>query len=387
MSEDAYLFPEFSPVTKAEWLAKMERDLKGKPLSDLQFQLEENITLDPFYHSDDFTENYKSLDFGKSNHTWQIGAYIEEYDIKANNTKALEALNGGANALLFYVENDLSEEEFAQLFSDINLEYISINFKQAAPDSNPSQFLKHFYNFLQSNHKNPTIIQGSFNFNHSTGDWEKLPLKELAKAVQFYNQIMPNFRLIKVDAIGFHYSITEAVSTELAYTIAQGNTYLAGLSEFDINPAISNRHLQFSLAIGTSYFVEIAKLRALKLLWANVLDAYKVPIEMPLIEVHFDPKSQDINPNTNMIRAATQALSAIIGGADRLYVMDSNAALDENSTPFTRRIARNVQHLLQLESYMDKVIDPSAGSYYIEKLTDKLAEEAWKKFQEIDARF
>lgn len=385
MSNDTNLFEEFAPISKAEWLAKIEKDLKGKPLADLQFQLEENITLDPFYHPDDFTENYAPI-VQKASNNWQIGEYIESRDVKKANAQALEALNGGANALHFNVFGILTQEDFTQLFTGIELEYISINFKQSAPDRNPSVFLEEFYNYLKTNHKNPKDIHVFLNFNNSIGDWEKRPLEELAAAIVFYNEKMPNFRLIEVNAIDFHYSITEEVSTELAYTIAQGNAYLAGLSEFDINPTISNQHLQFSLAIGTSYFIEIAKLRALKLLWANVLAAYKAPIEMPLIEVHFDRKSQGTNPNTNMIRAATQALSAVIGGADRLYIMDSNAALDEHSTAFTRRIARNVQHILQLESYMDKVIDPAAGSYYIEKLTDKLAEQAWEKFQAIEKK-
>src|SRR5690606_19484509 len=125
--------------------------------------------------------------------------------------------------------------------------------------------------------------------------------------------------------------------------------------------------------------------RALKILWANVLEAYGVKVQMPFIEVHFAPESQDNNINTNMIRAATQALSAVIGGADRLYVLPANAALGEASMSFTRRIARNVQHLLQMESHVDKVFDAGAGSYYIEKLTNILAEKAWAKFQEIEA--
>lgn len=369
-------FQDFPPTTKAEWLAKIERDLKGKPLSDLQFQLEENITLDPFYHAEDFEENYEPI-VNKASNTWQIGEYIEFHDVKVANTQALEALNGGANALLFIIINNLSKEEFVQLFAGIQLEYISINFQQFTSNRNASAFFKSFYQYLTSHHQNSTSIHGSINLN-----LPKFSLKELAEAVQFYSQTMPNFRLIEVDAMDHQNN----VSTILARTIAKGNAYLAGLSALNINPATVNHHLQFSVNVGTSYFIEIAKLCALKLLWANVLNAYKIPIEMPLIEVHFDHTSQDTNPNTNMIRAATQALSAIIGGADRLYILESNVALNEPSTPFTRRIARNVQHILQLESYMDKVIDPAAGSYYIEKLTDKLAEEAWKKFQKIDAR-
>ncbi|MBK9488574.1 MAG: hypothetical protein IPO07_07135 [Haliscomenobacter sp.] len=128
--------------------------------------------------------------------------------------------------------------------------------------------------------------------------------------------------------------------------------------------------------------MEIAKLRALRLLWQNVLKAYGVQTSALEIAAHFAPASQDEHPNTNLIRAATQAMSAVIGGANQLYVLPSNASLHESPTPFTRRIARNVQHLLRLESHLDKVIDPAAGSYYIEKLTEELAHKAWAIFQQ-----
>lgn len=377
------LFEEFAPISKAEWLAKIEQDLKGKPLSDLQFQLEENITLEPFYHPEDFTENYAPIATVKANNTWQIAEYIEVHDVKIANAQALEALNGGATALLFQLYQELSDEELAQLLRGIALEYIFTNFGQYFPGKNPYLLLERFYNYLKANDKNPATIHGSIDFD-AILDWVEPPFGELAEAVQFCAQEMPHFRMIEVDVRRLHTGI-ERTSLELAYTIAKGSEYLAQLAAFNISPAIANQHLQFAIGTSTSYFVEIAKIRALKLLWANVLAAYKVPIEMPLIEVHFAPESQDNNPNMNMIRAATQALSAIIGGADRLYVLPANTALGKDSNSFTRRIARNVQHLLQLESYMDKVIDPAAGSYYIEKLTDKLAEAAWAKFQEMEA--
>ena len=86
----------------------------------------------------------------------------------------------------------------------------------------------------------------------------------------------------------------------------------------------------------------------------------------------------------NMIRAATQAMSAVIGGVDRLYIPPANAGVPEAPTPFTRRVARNVHHILKMESFLDRVADPGAGSYYIEKLTDTLAESAWSQLQEIE---
>ncbi|MBK7869743.1 MAG: hypothetical protein IPJ74_03185 [Saprospiraceae bacterium] len=196
---------------------------------------------------------------------------------------------------------------------------------------------------------------------------------------------MPHFRIVEVDARRLHSGV-ERTSQELAYTIAKGSEYLAQLAERGVNLGIANQQMQFAVAISTSYFVEIAKIRALKILWLNVLEAYGATPQFPFIEVHFAPESQDNNPNTNMIRAATQALSAVVGGADRLYILPANAALGESSTSFTRRIARNVQHLLQMESHTDKVSDAGAGSYYIEKLTNILAEKAWAKFQEIEAQ-
>lgn len=384
MSNSSNLFEEFPPVSKSEWLAKIEKDLKGKPLADLQFHLEEDITLEPFYHPDDFSEAFAPLGSSQSSATWQIGEYIDVQEVKPANTQALEALQGGANALLFELHHELSADELAALLEGIQLEYISINFGQYFPGKRPALLLERFYNLLKITEKNPAAIHGSIDFD-AILDWAEPPFGELAEVVLFCNQEMPHFRVIEVDARRLHSGV-ERTSNELALTIAKGSEYLAQLSEFDISAEVANQHLQFSIAISTSYFVEIAKIRALKLLWANVLKAYKAPIEMPFIEVHFAPESQDNNPNTNMIRAATQTLSAVVGGANRIYVLPSNAALGKSATSFTRRIARNVQHLLQLESHTDKVIDPAAGSFYIEKLTDKLTEQAWTKFQQIEAK-
>ncbi len=377
------LFADFSAVSKAEWLAKIERDLRGKALSDLSFQLEEAITLEPFYHPDDFSEPYAPL-ATKVGNAWQIGEYVAASDMKTANQQALEALNGGANALLFELRHEPDAAELAQLLQGIEPAYIHTNFGQYFPGKKPMLLLERFYNWLKTNDKDPSKIAGSIDFD-AILDWSEPPFGDLAEAVQFCAEEMPHFRLIEVDARRLH-SGEERTSLELAYTIAKGSEYLAQLSEFDISPALANRHLQFAMAISTNYFVEIAKLRALRLLWANVLGAYGVPAEMPLLEVHFAPESQDNNVNTNMVRAATQALAAIVGGADRLYVLPANAALGEASTAFIRRIARNVQHLLHLESHVDKVADAGAGSYYIEKLTDVLAETAWAKFQEIEAQ-
>ena len=151
--------------------------------------------------------------------------------------------------------------------------------------------------------------------------------------------------------------------------------------EFELERKLTPSNIQFSIAIGKSYFVEIAKIRALKILWANVLKAYGWEATSPSIEAHLSPSCQSDNPYQNMIAATTQAMSAVLGGVDRLTILPANAAT-EKADDFTRRIARNVQHLLKMEAYFDRVIDPAAGSYYIEQLTEQLAKQAWKVIQQ-----
>jgi methylmalonyl-CoA mutase len=156
------------------------------------------------------------------------------------------------------------------------------------------------------------------------------------------------------------------------------NSFFNHLTDRNYTPSQINAVLQFSISVDKSYFINIAKIRALKLLYLNLMKAYHIENEaLAPIEANFASLSFDENVNTNMIRATTMALSAVSGGVARLNVLPA----DPKNTPFTRRIARNVQHLLKMESYLDKVADPSAGSYYIEQLTEMIATKTWDYFQ------
>lgn len=208
-------------------------------------------------------------------------------------------------------------------------------------------------------------------------------MQALADMIHQCAESWPGYRVLQINARQYHGGPEEAIN-ELAMTIAKGSEYLHRLQQEGVSPTLANKHLQFGIAISKSYFVEIAKLRALRLLWANVLKAYEAEHSRTQLIVHFAPETQDEQTNTNIIRASTQAMSAVIGGADRLYVLPSDHIKQEGYSEFSLRIARNLQHLLKMESHMHRVIDPGAGSYYIEKLTDKLAEGAWARFQELE---
>ena len=361
---------DFPDTRYEEWIAQLEKDLKGKPWTDLQWQLGEDIVVDPFYHPDNYFPQRSALSGQRSNNHWEIGEYITVIDPKTGNLELLEALDGGTEALELVFTKAPSAEELSILLQGVQLEYISLHVVENYAEKNPLHILKALRAFAVEVGLDPSKVRGSI---------DCVDTHLLAGIIPWASHELPAFKTCLVNGR----SLSGANNAhELAALLQLGNQIIAQLGEAGIAPAEVAPALQFSVAIGKSFFVEIAKLRALRLLWQNVLKAYGVQTSALEIAAHFAPASQDEHPNTNLIRAATQAMSAVIGGANQLYVLPSNASLHQSPTPFTRRIARNVQHLLRLESHLDKVIDPAAGSYYIEKLTEELAHKAWAIFQQ-----
>ncbi len=383
MTEKDHLFAEFPPAARAEWLAKMEKDLKGKPLQELRWQLEEDIIIEPFYHPEDMGEALPPIR-NKPDNNWEIGEYIDVEEAKKANQEAREGLEGGVEAPLFRLNLRLSPAGVEQMLDGIELPCISTNLAENYTGKAPWELFQNFAGLLEKRGIDKKLIRGSVDFDPLL-DWSDPPAEKLAELIRYCQEHMPLFRPFQINAHRFHSGPHDS-SIELAYTIAKGSEYLARFSNYGISAEAVNAHMQFSVAISKSYFVEIAKLRALRLLWANVTKAYSGKAHAPFLVVHFAHETQDDNPNTNMIRASTQAMSAVIGGADRLYVLPSNYAKREPGTAFSRRIARNLQHLLKMESHLHRVADPGAGSYYIEKLTEKLSERAWARFRELEEK-
>jgi methylmalonyl-CoA mutase len=384
MGDRDNLFSDFPEVSGRQWRAQVERDLKGKPLSDLQWQLEEQIVLEPFYHPDDMDGALPDLTAGRTGNDWKVGEYIDVRDVPKAHAQLLEELKGGIEAPLFRLYRPLKDGELGALLEGVDFSSLSLHFGQFFAGKAPRKFFEQWVSLLKETGKDLATVEGTLDFDPIL-DWSEPPFEDLAEALKFSAAEMPHFGVVQVNARRFHSGI-ENTTRELAYTIAAGSEYLAQMDERGITPQVTDGHMQFAVAVSTSYFVEIAKLRALRILWANVQKAYGIKNgPFPSVEVHLAPETQDENIHTNMIRATTQAMSAIIGGADRLYVLPADATIKEENAAFTRRIARNLQHILKKESYFDRVADPAAGSYYVEKLTRRLAEESWAKFQEIEA--
>ncbi len=380
------LFSEFPPVSKTDWLRQIAKDLKDKPLEDFNWQLPKGLVVSPFVHADDFETPLTPLS-DKPN-TWEICEDIVVSDPVGANRQALEALEGGAEGLCFWLEKPLEAADFGQLLDGIHLDFIGLHFAGKAIFENPGMVLGHLENLARQQGLSSTQLRGSLAYDpvpvSKIVDW-----RYLADLLEYAREKFPQFKIIQVcnpERCSGADSAHEAISPEQrsGIQLRNANIYLQKLSERGIPVQDIANAMQFSVLVGKSYFLEIARLRTLKLLWFNVLKAWNAPLQSPTIVAHFQPEAYSTDLYTNMIRATTMAMSAVQGGSSRLTVLPYDAGRETQSAypqAFSRRIARNVQHLMKMESALDEVADPAAGSYYIETLTRQLAERAWEEFQ------
>ncbi len=171
-------------------------------------------------------------------------------------------------------------------------------------------------------------------------------------------------------------TLTEQTARQLAEAVKAIET----LADLGIHPSETLPHLHFNIEVGTDYFFEIARIRVLRALWLVICRQYVADYQSPAF-IHAANKkvAPEKDGYYEMIRQTTQALSAVIGGADSLGLV-AHVAVAERSQGFQERIARNVQLILQHESHLDRITDPSAGSWYLETITAQLAEKAWQRF-------
>jgi len=382
MASEAPLFSDFTAVSKAEWLARMEKDLRGKPLDDIRWHLNRDITLEPAYHPEDRPKRRPPL---RSQPGWQVGEYISLDEVEEARIRLQQALNGGVEAPVLRFKRTFSDAEWDRMLDGLLPDAISVHLEEMYSRKQPQALLGQWHQWLERQGHDPRQVRGTIDvdplLDESDPDFDKL-----LAIVQQCREDLPGYRCVQVNARIFHGAI-QAVEQELALTLAKANEYLVQLTERGLNPADVLARMHLSMAVGTSYFVEIAKLRALRLLWPNLLQGYgAAELPMPSMAVHLAMESQsETDSYANMIQASTQVMSAVLGGADLIFVLPANANLKEPSTSFTRRIARNVQHILKLEAHLDKVADPLAGSYFVEELTDVLAQKAWVLFQAFEA--
>jgi methylmalonyl-CoA mutase len=396
----------FLPVSTAQWEEKIREDLQGADYERrLIWETHDRYRIRPYYRREDLGEigYLESLPgqfpylrgSGSTGNSWLIREDIPAGNVRKANLDALGILERGVTSIGFEFPQlrTLREKDIHSLLRNLPLEKVPVNF---ILDRSFPEVLGWLHSHALDGNIDPSLIKGSLSMNPlgrltATGNWRKDMLgdfSELAHCLEFARSNLPLFRVVHNCGNIFHES-GASVTQELAFTLAMGNEYLVqltgmGYSLQDILPRI-----QFRFSIGSSYFMEIAKLRAARFLWSRILQAYPgFREDMPAMFILSQTSGWNqtlYDQHVNMLRGTTEAMSAILGGTDSLTVLPFNRPGGE-SDQFSRRIARNIQVILREESYMDKVIDPSAGSYYIENLTDTLIGGTWELFLKTEER-
>ncbi|MCU0346164.1 MAG: methylmalonyl-CoA mutase family protein [Saprospiraceae bacterium] len=351
------LFTDFPPISKADWLEKIQKDLKGKAPSDFDWMVADGQPVTAFPHLDDMGGALPHpISEGKND--WQICEAFQVGDAAKTNKMALKALEGGADALRF---NCTEVPDFEALMSGIDLNIINLHLRGKKMEQ-PVSLLRKLVEYAGPN---ATLLNGTFCWQGK----QPMEILELAEAQ------LPGFKVLPVHGSAF-YEKDETTVAELNKMAQAANDWFAKLTTEGVGAERIAKQMFFTCFIGKNYFLQIAKLRAIRKFWQEL--QLKCGVENPqpaFIFAQFPISDQSPDANTNLIQSTTQAMSAVIGGVDVLTVLPSDKISDEaKPTDFSRRMARNVQHILKLESHFDWVSDPAAGSYFIEKLTSKLLE-------------
>lgn len=385
MSKANNLFEEFSSVSLKEWEEKIVKDLKGKSISELEWTQADGIPLIPYFNKENSSNYEGSENTTKSKpnantNSWNINSFIPVTNDQGANQKALKALSEGANSLTFMGEVASLEV----LLKDIMIEIISVDF--ITP--NPVKLSLELKKLCLDRAITFVDIEGSITFDFlgnyaKKGKWysDKSEVINIMKDLMTSN-IESDLRSLTASNSYFQHA-GATISQQIGIALSQGVEYFNLLNNsFSADELAEN--IQFEFAIGSNYFMEIAKLRAFRMCWSQVLKTFGSTIESTKINTTTSTLLwSDKQAKNNLLRATSSAMSAVLGGCDSLTVVPYDVIGEEKSS-FSQRIATNVQLILKEESYFDKVVDPSNGSYFIEHLTEELAKKSWAFFQEIE---
>lgn len=350
-------FYDFPKQSAASWKNKIEKDLKGKPYENLIFQSEDGFSISPdqFQRPNQQTSAFRKTTF------WKKGTLVV-----GDNPSILRALQNGMDTLLI----DETQVELDALLKNVQTEIVTLYFNASKKNINTLKTA-----LLQ---RIPIEQEGGI-LICPQNDQDASLLIELTKSFSHY----PNWKTISIN--GNDWRMQGATpAQELAICISMAVGCLDDLSNHNIDIGTIFSKFHFTLGVGSDYFMEMAKIRAFRLLWKRIQEAFECATYQPAIVAAIPCSYYFSNRETdnNILRLSTMLMSGILGGADEAY-----------SIPYTNcdvgnqehRISRNIQHILQEESYLNEIDDPASGAYYIEQLTHELAKKAWELFQEIEA--
>tara|TARA_R110001592_G_scaffold131834_5_gene345973 strand:- start:2127 stop:3263 length:1137 start_codon:yes stop_codon:yes gene_type:complete len=358
------LFDDFKKPESKAWQNQIIKELKGKPIEELNWKIA-GVEGKPFYTEEDLPSSLPQLQI--PNHqaealgvrNWVNYQVIAVETEKEANEKALLALNSGATGIFFHLK---AMPNFDLLLKDVLLNYCHIGFEV---ENGAQSLMSSFEAYVKAKGIDENEVRGFIRSNESP-----------------FLSKLPNFRFFLSEEKSENAHLGLAVLLAKTIDVIDANTTTTEEVQSWLN------QLQFNLNVGESYFLEIARHRALRILVAQLANSYG--FELVLNDIQISSSSGQWNEPTKdeynyLLRATTEAMTAIMGGTDAVIIQPFHHLFPKNPAQ-GERIARNISTILKDESYLDKTLDPSAGSYYIESLTAQLVEKSWAILQQIEEK-
>ncbi len=351
MAETKKLFDQFAPVTPEEWRAKAEVDLKGADFEKkMVWRTNEGFNAQPLYRSVDIAD-----------------------------LKQTKSLPGGINSIGFHMHG--ADVDLKELFKGISLPACEINI-MCCPKC-AIKYANELVALCKELGCEDTFV-GSITFNpfkRTFKHGEPFPGDIVAMATELMNAVKPvaHLRVLSVDSLALN-NAGAYIYQELGYALAWGAEWMAMLTEAGFSADEVANRIKFNMGVSTVYFMEIAKFRAARELWALIVKQFNPANDYSCM---MNVNAETSRYNQTIYDSYTEAMSAALACVDSIVVTPFDAPYKE-SDDFSERIARNQQILLKEESHLDKVVDPAGGSYYVEMLTKNLAEQGWKLFLDVE---
>ena len=393
------LFDQFPAVTTEEWRAKVDADLKGVPFEKkLVWRTNEGFNVQPMYRAEDI-EDLKTTDTlpgefpfvrgTRDNNNWLTRQEILESDPVKANEVALDVLTKGVNSLGFKVaEPTLATVE--TLLKGIDIAAVEINF--TCCPGKALALAEALVEYIKKNNAAESF-RGSIDYNPLRPAFrhgKNIPADAIETAAKLIAAVkdVPALRVLAVDSVMLN-SAGAYIFQELGYALAWGAEWMTKLTDAGLSADEVAKRIKFNMGVSSNYFMELAKFRAARMLWAQIVEQYKPECKCACKMVCHASTSlfnQSIyDAHVNLLRSQTEAMSAALAGVDSITVVPFDTPY-KTPDAFSERIARNQQFLLKEESHLDKVVDPAGGSYYVETLTVSIAKEAWKLFVEVEEK-
>ena len=368
-------FNEFPPSTFEDWKGQVVKELKDKPYESLDWEIEGGWKTNPYFKS--YHSKYPRV--SRIQKDWGIGQVISYTTEKETNQQILSSLNLGVNAIFIQFEQS-QKISWDVLLDGVFLEFIDLHFKGKGVDNS---MIKSFIEYLK--HKTSEIDKTSGSFDSPS--IEKFSKEEIKEREQFFGELSGKWQVFTVHADKIH-NKGGSIIQSLGYALAEGNETLHRIiSEASTTIDKAAAMVRFQFATSSSYFPEIAKYKAFRFLWSEVVNAYQ-PVHSCSINTKVDGFGSlylqaAADQHNNMLRSTTQAMSAIVGDVDNVVPLAFDHFSNHPSSE-SNRWASNILHLLREESYLLEISNVTDGAYYIEQLIDSLCEYAWELFQEIE---